>query len=311
MKLNYIIASIAVAFAATACDSKLEVFEPGGDSFTGTAVPVSNVATESLPGQIKLSWDDSDAQYEYMRMWYKDPKQGGLEVKKLISPSQLGKTEIIIDNTRARYGDYTFFFQAFNVAGQGSNIVEFKAQSGPAPKTFTEPDKSKRTKVNIAPDQLSTDNQEPNEGPVTNLVDGKTGTFFHTRWSGTQVPLPQYVQIDFNEVHTAFAVKYCTRVVGNSDGYPTAATMQVQPVGTDDWVDVGTISEGMPTARNTASWFETPWFLYEAGFDKFRFLVTAVTDNKNYFHMSELEFYDVALETYDPETDEEEVEPVK
>ena len=246
MKLNYIIASIAVAFAATACDSKLEVFEPGGDSFTGTAVPVSNVNVESLPGQIKLSWDDSDAQYEYMRMWYKDPKQGGVEVKKLLSPSLLGKSEIIIATTR----------------------------------------------------------------PITNLVDGQTGTFFHTRWSGTQVPLPQYVQVDFNEVHTAFAVKYCTRVVGNSDGYPTAATMQVQPVGTDDWVDVGYISEGMPTAKNTASWFESPWFLYEAGFDKFRFLVTAVTDNKNYFHLAELEFYDVELDTYDPETDEEEVEPV-
>jgi len=311
MKLNYIIASIAVAFAATACDSELEVFEPGGNSFTGTPVPVANVVAESLPGQIKLSWDDNDAKYEYMRMSYNDPKQGGLEVSKLISPSLTGKSEIIIDNTRARYGDYTFSFQAFNVAGQGSEVVEFKGKSGPAPKTFTEPDKSLRTKVNVTADQLSTDNQEPNEGPISNLVDGNTGSFFHTRWSGTQVPLPQYVQIDFKEVHTAFAIKYCTRVVSNSDGYPTAATMQVQPVGSDDWVDVGYISEGMPTARNTASWFESPWFMYEEGFDKFRFLVTAVTDNKNYFHMSELEFYDVKLQTYDPETDEEEVEPVK
>lgn len=310
MKLNYIIASIAVAFAATACDSKLEVFEPGGDSFTGTPVPVSNINTESLPGQIKLSWDDADAQYEYMRMTYKDPLQGGTEVKKLFSPSQFGKTEVIIDNTRARYGDYTFSFQAFNVAGQGSAPVTFTAKSGAAPKTYTEPDKSTRVKYPLTADMLSTDNQEPNEGPISNLVDGSTGTFFHTRWSGTQVPLPQYVQIDFNEVHKAFAVKYCTRVVGNSDGYPTAATMQVQPVGSDNWVDVGYISEGMPTAKNSASWFETPWFFYENGFDKFRFLVTAVTDNKNYFHMSEIEFYDVNLEIYDPETDEDEPEPV-
>lgn len=306
MKFNYIIASIAVAFAATACDSKLEVFEPGGTSFTGKAEPVANVVTESLPGQIKLSWDDTDAKYEYMRMWYTDPRTKE-KVVKLFSPSrkEVGKTEVLIDNTRARYGDYTFSFQAFNAADQGSNVVEFKAQSGPAPKTFTEPDPNNRTKVNVTADMLSTDNQEPNEGPISNLVDGNTGSFFHTRWSGTQVPLPQYVQIDFNEVHTAFAIKYCTRVVGNSDGYPTAATMQVQPEGSDNWVDVGYISDGMPTAKNTASWFTSPWFNYEPGFKKFRFLVTAVTDNKNYFHMSEFEFYDVNLSIYDPETDEE------
>ncbi len=303
MKFNYIIASMAVAFMATACDSKLEVFEPAGGTYSGNPETVANVTAEALPGQIKLSWDDNEAKYEYLKIWYTDPRTKQV-VTKLVSPSLLGKSEIVLDETRARYGDYTIHFQAFNDANKGGKVVDIVAQSGPAPTTIVE-DTSKRSRHRLRDDQFSTDNQEPNEGPIKNLNDDNTNTFFHTRWSGTQVPLPQYVQVDFEQSMNAFQLWYCTRNTGNADGFPTAATIQVQPVGTTDWVDIAYLSD-LPTTSVT--WYESTFFYYEEPFDKFRFLVTGATRNSNYFHMSSLDIYDVSLTVFNPETDEEEVE---
>ncbi len=303
MKLNYIIASLAVAFAATACDSKLEVFEPAGGSYSGTPETVANVTTEALPGQIKLTWDDSNAKYEYLKIWYHDPRTGE-DVVKLVSPSQLGTSELILDETRARYGNYTIHFQAFNDAHQGGQVVDIVAHSDAAPTTIVE-DPSQRSRHTLRDDQFSTDNQEPNEGPIKNLNDNNTGTFFHTRWSGTQIPLPQYVQVDFEESMNAFQLWYCTRDVGNSDGFPTAVTIQVQLIESGEWVDLAYLSD-LPTVRKT--WYESDFFYSEEPFDKFRFLVTAASTGSNYFHMSCLDIYDVVLNIFNPETDEEEVE---
>ncbi len=58
---------------------------------------------------------------------------------------------------------------------------------------------------------LSTDDQEPFEGPIKNLVDGNYNSFFHTRWSSPQKPLPQYIQIDFKEAHQVFMCLYRNR----------------------------------------------------------------------------------------------------
>ena len=64
-------------------------------------------------------------------------------------------------DTRARFGDYSFFFQTFNAAHQGSEVTEIKAKSGAAPSTTTE---KSRTEMKIEADQLSTNAQEPSEG---------------------------------------------------------------------------------------------------------------------------------------------------
>lgn len=298
MKPSYIIASVALALAATACDDNLEAFEPTEGGYTGTPTTIESVTAESLPGQIKLTWNDG-GNYEYMRMWYQDPMQGNETITKLFTPSISGVTEVVIDNTRARYGDYTFYFQCFNANNEGGAVKEIKAQSGPAAKTFTE---TGRTKVTITAAQLSTDNQEPSEGPISNLVDGNTGSMFHTRWSSPQAENPGYIQVDFAEPHGAFAVKYCTRDIGNKDGFPTSVTLQTSTDG-ENWTDVGYLSEGLPTTRVT--WYESTWFNPSSTYTHFRFVVTSASTGSHYFHMSEFEFYDVDLAVYDPETDED------
>lgn len=289
MKLRYIIVACAAAMFATSCDDKLEAFEKQG--YTGTPASIENITSEALPGQIQLRWDAPEGDFEYMKIWYNDP----LQKKTINHIASKGTTELLIDETRKRFGEYEFFFQSFNVNDEAGELISYKAVSGAAPATISE---VSRTKVTITADQLSTDNQEPSEGPIANLIDNNTNTFFHTRWSSPQVPLPQYIQIDFNEEHENFAIKYTTRNVGNSDGFPTAADLQISQDGIE-WETVASLS-GLPAKSVTeySSDFVTPG----KKFRYFRFLVTASSANAKYFHMSEFSFYDVEVEVYDPET---------
>lgn len=69
-----------------------------------------------------------------MKVRYNDPLQKK-EICRLLSNNATG---LLIENTRARFGDYVFSFQTFNAAHEGGSITEVKAQSGPAPATLTE-----------------------------------------------------------------------------------------------------------------------------------------------------------------------------
>lgn len=292
MKLNLKYIAVACAIICmTGCDDKLEVFKATGSSAAPVAIAASAVQSEALPGKIKLKWIAPQEDYTYMQIKYNDPLLKK-DVCKIVS---IGTTELLIEGTRARFGDYTFYFQTFNAVHQGSAITEVKAKSGIAPTTLTE---VKRTKVELTAEQLSTNQQEPTEGPIKNLLDGNTGTFFHTRWSAPQVDLPHYIQVDFNEEHEDFAIKYTTRNVGNKDGFPTVAELQISNDG-ENWETLSTLS-GLPTTSVTD--YTSSFVMPGKKFRYFRFNVTAASQNSKYFHMSELSFYDVEVDVYDPET---------
>lgn len=289
--LKSMLALVCTLVCASGCDDKLEVFEPEGSLDTPISFDVSKVSAEALPGAIQLTWPATKAGFSYMKIRYTDPLQKK-DVCKLVSK---GATGLLVEDTRARFGDYTFSFQTFNAAHVAGEITEVKAKSGPAPVTLTE---KSRTKVNLTKEQLSTDNQEPQEGPIANLIDGNVSTFFHTRWSQPQVPLPQYIQIDFKEEHENFAIKYTTRDTSNSDGYPTSADLQISVDG-EEWETIGSLV-GLPATRATE--YTSDFVVPGKKFKHFRFSVTTSSQNKNYFHMSEFSFYDVEVEVYDPET---------
>lgn len=289
MKLKYIMAALVVACIGTGCDDKLETFEPQG--YMGTPTTIEEITSEALPGQIHLTWNiPTDAEFAYMKIWYDNPLTQET-VYKIVSK---GTTELIIDDTRARFGEYEIFYQTFNSNNEGGEIKSFKAKSGVAPIVVTE----KRTEVKLSGDQLSTNAQEPSEGPIANLVNGNTNDFFHTRWSSPQIPLPHYIQIDFNEVHQVFALEWWDRVVGNSDGFPTTVELQISNDG-NDWETVETLSG---FAASSGAHITTEYVDAGKPFTHFRFNVISTTQNSSYFHMAEFKFYDVELEVYDPET---------
>lgn len=286
--IKYILSALVGMAVLASCDSNITDIEYQGYTGQPKTIEASAISSEALPGAIRLNWTvPADSSYSYMKVSYVNPANNETVIQ-LVS---IYTNTLIIENTLKKYGDYTFTFQAFNEKGDAGSITTVKAQSGLLPASYVE------KKVNITADQLSTDNQEPTEGPIKNLIDGNTSTFFHTRWSSPQVPLPQYIQISFNEEHENFAIKYTTRNTGNSDGFPIEATLQISSDGTN-WKDVANLT-GLPTVSKTdyASRTITPG----KKFKYFRFLVTKTSKDSKYFHMSEFSFYDVQVS--DPENE--------
>lgn len=291
MKLINIFAALSLVAALTACDDKFEQFETVG--YTGAPVTVSADAFsyEALPGAIKLKWTvPADSSYSYMKVWYNDPVTGQTQ-NNVVS---VYTDSLLIENTLQKYGDYTFYFQAFNDRNEGGEVVAVKAQSGRRPATVT----VEKTKVNITADQLSTDDPEPTEGPVGNLVDGNPSTFFHTRWTSPQVPLPQYFQVDFKESHQNFIFWYQNR--NGSQVGPENLEIQVSDDGST-WNTVTTITTGLPSGSGeeyTSDYIQAP-----EPFTHFRFVVTKTFGDTWYFNLAEFAFYDARQVIYDPESE--------
>ncbi|MCI1647146.1 MAG: discoidin domain-containing protein [Bacteroides sp.] len=290
--ISYLL-TIIVFIVMGSCDSKLEPFETDGYKGTPVTIDPQWVKGEALPGQILLTWEVPKKDYSYLQIEYYDPLTK--EIKYKIASTET--TQMLIDDTRARFGDYIFNFQTFNANHQGGVISEVKAQSGAAPATITVKNK---TKVNLIADQLSTNAQEPTEGPIKNLVDGNSGTFFHTRWSSPQLPLPHWIEVKLNEPHENFMIYYMNRTDNTwaTSGRPATVELQIGNDG-ETWEKVATLS-GLPSAHSSEYWsnYVTPG----KTFTYFRFYVTATTGNTQYFNLAEFAFYDVELDIYDPET---------
>ena len=130
---------------------------------------------------------------------------------------------------------------------------------------------------------------EPSEGPIEGLVDGNTGTFFHTQWSS---PVPQdthWIQIDLEAPIQNFSIAYHTRVDGGND-FPDA----IELLGSNNGVDFDSITvldKDLPQMPNK-SWKSGDIVAAEP-YKYLRFMVSA---ERIYWHMSEFELYELASE---------------
>lgn len=69
--------------------------------------------------------------------------------------------------------------------------------------------------------QLSTNAQEPSEGPIANLVDGDLKTFFHTSWSVSLPDVPYHcLNADLEKAVGAITLKYAKRYNTTTNGLP-------------------------------------------------------------------------------------------
>lgn len=292
MKQINIIICIGMLIGLVSCDKNfIRIDEP--DNYLTAPSNVSNISYEALPGQIQLNWDvPVDSNYYFLRVSYFDPLDK-IDKSFIASP---GTDNKLIDNTRARYGDYKFTFQTFNRLEQGGRATEFTARSGAAPVTET----ISRNKVELNAAQLSTNNQEPTEGPIANLIDGNAGTFFHTRWSQPQIPMPQYIQVNLNESLENF--QFYTQNRNGSQEAPAIVEVQISDDG-NEWETIETIDTGLPAG--SAAEYTSEIFRPGKTFRHFRYNVLKTQAGRNYFNLAEFALYDVTITTYNPETDED------
>lgn len=272
-----------------------EGYQPflGPTKYLGFPSMVDNIRGESLPGQIVLYWDiPSDSNYYFLKINYHDylTKEN---VTKLLS---VYSDSLLIDRTRARFGEYEFNFQTFNSYNEGGEIKKLNVVSGKAPiqETIT------TSEVSLRVDQLSTNYPEPTEGPISHLLDGDPNTFFHSRWSQPQSPMPHYLQVKLDEPINNFQIYFQNRA------WSQACAEQVELLVSnngEEWTEVETITNGLPNWGGAE--YTSAIILNDQPFTYLRWNVTKTYGDTNYWNMAEFRLYSVIIDIYDPETDEE------
>lgn len=281
-------ALIILTLIIISCEDNFEKFEEFAGN-TSSPSNIESITAEPLPGQILLKWDvPVDSNYFVLKINYYD----FLTEKEVYEVASIYTDSMLIDNTRAKFGEYEFTFQTFNQKKQGGETITIKAKSGKAPSTET----ITITKIELSGDQLSTNNQEPSEGPVENLVDGDSNSFFHTRWSSPQIPMPQYFQIDLSEPINDFQFWLKNRPW--SQQAPEIVEIQISSDG-ENWETIETINSGLPSGGGAE--YTSKIFKPGHTFTHFRYNCLKTFDSKNYFNLAEFELYDVDIQVYDPE----------
>lgn len=284
LKTRYLLGIIAAATFMVGCEKNDEVIiNPSS---------ISSLSTFDLPGQIGLTWEvPADSNYHYLKVSYFDH----LLQKEVVRLASVYADTLIIPNTRAKYGEYAFTVQPYSITNTPGEIQSIKGLSGAAPMVKTITGKAALT---TTIDQISTNSQEPSEGPIKNLLDKTPSTYFHSIWSLDDQPWPAWIQVDLGKEVDGFSFDYTNRQNGN--GKPT----EIEVYGSTDsenWILMETIASGLPTTSGSTYASASIVPVDDMKFRYVRLSVTKTNDNGGFFNMADLSLNEVFVTIVDPE----------
>lgn len=171
-----------------------------------------------------------------------------------------------------RYGTITF--QSSDNYSQMASFVIVQAEM-----VFVE--------LPLRTDMLSSNAQEPNEGPIANLIDGNPGTYFHSLYSSA-ISEMHYFQITLDDPIDGCIFWYQNR--NNSNGKATDISIMVSADG-EEWSEMTRITSGLPTGASST--YESAYLAADAPFKYFRLVVNATNDGAGprFFNMAEFKMY--------------------
>lgn len=264
--------------------------------------PVENLIATALPGEIEISWTQKEPVYEYLKITYFDK----LEQKEMVRLASKYSTSIVIPNTRAKYGEYTFTVQPFNALKQGGEIQTVKGVSGVAPATYQFTEADDAVQLALTASMLSTNAQESSEGPITNSIDSNLSTYFHTAWS-VSIGAQHYFQVSLPEPIQGFKFGFSTRHNGNGGGDIKRMKIEASNDGTN-WVEVATQTYDLSTdvAADRTKVFGNVPVLMQQQYSMLRFTPLARRSadplNQSWFNLSEIYLYKEPIIVIDPES---------
>lgn len=298
---KYILAgSLIFSMGLTSCNEEEPSVQPTAD------LASMNFSHEPGEGEITIKWTvpAENPGFMYMTMVYTDPRDNVTRTKTISPYTQ----EVVIPNTRARYGDvYSFTFTPYSETDTpGTSFTLDKCSSLPAPATTT----VEKVKLSLA--ELWTNAQEPSEGPLANLTNGNTSDFFHSMWSNSGGPEAyHYVDIDLGEEVTRLEIHTWNRSTGAAN-IPIDVKLYKLSQLKDESIDMENgyfYSYRHPSQAISAECS----VMYPAQEDDemqeaVRYLRYYAKSTTKFWHMAEMEISKVIIHTYDPETDEVEAE---
>ena len=263
---------------------------------------ITNIQVTPMPGSIKITWEKQEPiTFEYIKVTYFDK----LKKKEMLRLASSFSNEIIIPNTRKKFGEYKFTLQPVSVTGEEGQVYTIEGISGIAPATyqFTQADDAKKVELNTS--IVSTNAQEPTEGPIANLFDGNTGTFFHSIWSKT-IGEPHHIQVNLPTAIQGFKYTFATRHNGDGGGDVKRMKVEVSNDGTNwEEVAVQAFELGTNAANDRRREFTASPILLGTKYTMFRFTPLARRSadpiRNSWFNMSEFNFFEEPVLIIDPE----------
>lgn len=282
---KYILFAGVLTFGFVSCNDEESV----------TPSEITNLTSETRAGEIVLRWNTpTDGTVDYVKVAYHDPRLG----KDVIRLASVFADSVFIPETRARYPEYEFTVSTVSKTGNESPAQSIIQKSKPAAITV----KEAQQEIKLTVEDLSTNAQEPSEGPIANLLDGDTGTFFHSTWSSAS-PDVHWIQVNLKKVlDEYYVIHYAPRKNGNQK--PTEFDLMGSVDG-ENWslIKKFTLEEdGLPQTSTDA--YTSPVLPCTVPFSMIRFVMIKNNSKDKYITMSEFKFYEATKQVFDPEVDE-------
>lgn len=216
-------------------------------------LPVNVVNATATPGagHITLQWEaPEDVDYSKVKITYYDKVT---KENKEIEIDGFKTTSAIIDDTYQCAGEYSFTFKTYGPTGMETE--------SPVIITGTSGEASELERVILTVDMLSANaTQDGDGGGLPALIDGKGGTYYHSRWQDPVVSEAHYVQIKLNKPLQGLRFEYDARQTGiNNGGDVTIATIYgstngeyFESMGTEEF-NLPTSNGGHATAKNNVN----------------------------------------------------------
>ena len=215
--------------------------------------PVNVVNATATPGagHITVLWEaPEDVDYSKVKITYYDKVT---KENKEIEIDGFKTTSAIIDDTYQCAGEYSFTFKTYGPTGMETE--------SPVIITGTSGEASELERVILTVDMLSANaTQDGDGGGLPALIDGKGGTYYHSRWQDPVVSEAHYVQIKLNKPLQGLRFEYDARQTGiNNGGDVTIATIYgstngeyFESMGTEEF-NLPTSNGGHATAKNNVN----------------------------------------------------------
>lgn len=252
---------------------------------------IDNLTAEACEGGVILRWDvPTDSSYLYVRVDYRHPSTG----EKMRRNASVFQDSLLVNGLFAKDGEYTF-----NVCPVSTTQTQGEVHSVSCTALPVQPTVEKQTKeILLSADNLSTNAQEPTEGPIANLVNGNYTDFFHTAWS-TGKPAPHYVDIALPEPVDVFEIVTWYRGGSRGGVAPQFITILASNDG-NTWEKIGEIlDDGNGPAKDK---FTSPVLGNEGKtYSHLRYRVDETVGGNDYFALAEMKINKVWYDIYDPE----------
>lgn len=256
---------------------------------------IINLTAHSGEGQIQLEWDypEGENTIRYIEICYWDPGKN----KEIRRTASSYTDTLLIENTRKKYGEYTFHLQPFSQDFTPGNVYEIKATSLAAPVVY----EFTSTEMPLTVENMHIEGIYSSE--PESLLDGNLETFINTDWNK---PTGTVFWIDFTllEEQEFLKFSYINRNYAGSN-FPAVIECWIKANEQDEWTLMDTLTleeDALPTEAQgqfTSTEMKAPF-----AFNYFRFRVPKTHTGKPNFSLAEFRVFDVNYRFIDPEAEE-------